>query len=72
MYLGGRRALLGGEIVHTREPFTREVAMRAHINKLAAAIRLPRRRAIRAPRRQLPRRSRTTFVAVDRDPAIAY
>lgn len=47
--------------------------MRARIHKLAAAIqRLSHRQGVRVPRRLLPRRSRTTFVAIDRSTAIAY
>jgi hypothetical protein len=50
-----------------------EVAMRSFVEKVAAAIhRDQRRRAIRIPRRELPRRSRKTFVPAGRSAAIAY
>jgi len=47
--------------------------MRSFVEKVAAAIhRDQRRRAIRIPRRELPRRSRATFVPAGRSAAVAY
>jgi hypothetical protein len=63
MYLNAPGALLGCE----------EVAMRTYIDKVVAAIRgEQRRRAVQVPRRELPRRSRATFVAATHDVALAH